>query len=125
MSDGDRRKPSFEFELPIRPDETPGSGKFDLRPGARGPKITRVDRDGKKSRATAEDIVRDFPLREVGGAQQGTPVPNKMVMIYVQYDTLQNAKFAAPGLRCNVKEVVYVASSPQESVDDALDRFNS
>jgi hypothetical protein len=125
VPDADRRKPSFEFELPIRPDETPGSGKFDLRPGARGPKITRVDRDGKKSRATADDIVRDFPLREVGGAQQGTPVPNKMVMMYVQYDTLQNAKFAGPGLRCNVKEVVYVASSPQESVDDALVRFNS
>ncbi|MBE35036.1 MAG: hypothetical protein CMI16_05695 [Opitutaceae bacterium] len=124
-----QRKPTFEVELPIRPDEVSGSGKFDVK--GRGPKVTRVDGDGKKSRATAEDIVRDFPLREPSGGGGGGPggggssAPNKMLMLFVQYDTLQNGKFAGPGLRCNVKEMVYVASKPQESVDDALDRFNS
>ena len=120
--EGTRRKPTFEVELPIRPDDV--TGKFDAK--GRGPKVTRVDRDGKKSRATADDIVRDFPLRESGGGGGGmSSTPNKMVMLFVQYDTLQSSKFAGPGLRCNVKEIVYVASKPQESVDDALGRFNS
>lgn len=119
-SDGDKRSPTFEVELPIKP---LSSVDFELRPPNRGPKVTKVDRDGKKSRATAEDIVRDFPLREAGGGNSSAST--KMVMVFAQYDVLQNAKFAGPGLRCNVKEIAYVVSKIQESVDDACDRFNS
>ena len=69
-----------------------------------------------------EDIVQDFPQKEQGSA---TNSGSKAVMVFVQYDSLQNGKYAGPGLRCNVREIAYVASKTQESVDDACARFNS
>jgi hypothetical protein len=118
-AEDERRSPSFEVELPI----TDNCGRFELKPPGRGPKVTKVIADGTKTRATAADIIKDFPLKDIGGGP--STAQTKMVMLFVQYDTLQNAKFAGPGLRCNVKELAYIVAKPQESVNDACERFNS
>jgi hypothetical protein len=122
-AEDERRSPSFEVELPIKPVDGAGDGRFELKPPGRGPKVTKVNADGTKSRATAADIIKDFPLKDMGGGP--STAQTKMVMVFVQYDTLQNAKFAGPGLRCNVKELAYIMAKPQESVNDACERFNS
>lgn len=119
-SDEDKRSPTFEVELPIKPlSNSPVD--FELK-GNRGPKVTKVSPDGTKKRATVEDIVQDFPVKEQGATSNSG---SKAVMVFVQYDSLQNGKYAGPGLRCNVREIAYVASKTQESVDDACARFNS
>jgi len=109
----DKQKPSFEVELPL-------DGKFELKTSGKCPKMTKVAIDGTKKRATAEDILQDFPLKTEG---QST-IPPKMIYVFVQFDTLQNGKYAGPGLRCNVKEIAYVSSEPRESSDDACERLN-
>jgi hypothetical protein len=38
-----------------------------MKPPGRGPKVTKVNADGTKSRATAADIIKDFLLKDIGG----------------------------------------------------------
>ena len=118
----EKRKPVMEVELPIKP-LTNSNADFEMKTNRSGEqKITvrKVFEDGSRKKATAEDIVADFPEK-----RENANASTKVVMVYAQYDSTQTSKFAGPGIRCNIREVIYTVVKNQESVDDAFERFNS
>ena len=80
------------------------------------PEIFKLGEDDQRIRATAEELLADFPTWE-----EKRSVPMKHVMLIVQYEFSQNSFGAAPGLRCVVKKMYYKMAKAEEQADALAD----
>jgi hypothetical protein len=67
-------------------------------------------------RETADDLFADFPTWE-----EKRRVPQKHVMLIVQYEFSQNAFGAAPGIRTVVKKMYYKMAQHEQQPDALAD----
>jgi len=106
---GGEENPVFDFLFPLDENNM-------LQTKFNQPEIFKLGEDDQRIRATAEELLADFPTWE-----EKRSVPMKHVMLIVQYEFSQNSFGAAPGLRCVVKKMYYKMAKAEEQADALAD----